>query len=292
MQMGSMEFVAPALEELLPELSLEEQPRLQNQSRERDRIRKRRNKHSPPPRPSLISVQYVMDMGSMGMDFVAPALEELLPDLSREEQLRLQNKSRGRDRISKPRNKHAPRPRPSPFSEWDGNIFKIPQVLHALAHYNARHPGGEFDVVKPLKQSRVGFRGQAWFHVNFWARPRSSSSSNNKTIKRFFAEVHYKPTPISSPSSSSSSLAITAVPIVEICIIIEEPLSQYRRSCAFCPSYRDILHPKGCRKFVCGNDKDRFEQRLDPCCCTGMGIGKMPFTARPDMSAFLNISPK
>jgi hypothetical protein len=178
--------------------------------------------------------------------------------------------------------------------------------------------------VKPLKQSRVGFRGQAWFHINFWARPRSSSS-NNKTIKRFFAEVHYKPTSISSPSSSSSSLAITAVPIVEICIIIgklarsssstcrdqirhtvmcvgcivyfdmlhaEEPLSQYRRSCAFCPNYRDILHPKGCHKFACGNDKDRFEQRLDPCCCTGMGIGKMPFTARPDMSAFLNISPK
>ncbi|PWZ04160.1 Exosome complex component RRP45B [Zea mays] len=94
------------------------------------------------------------------------------------------------------------------------NFFKIPQVLHALAHYNARHPGGEFDAVKPLKQSRVGFRGQAWFHINFWARPRSSSS-NNKTIKRFFAEVHYKPTSISSPSSSSSSLAITAVPIVE-----------------------------------------------------------------------------
>ncbi|KAL5655881.1 hypothetical protein ACJX0J_035200, partial [Zea mays] len=79
--------------------------------------------------------------------------------------------------------------------------------------------GGEFDAVKPLKQSRVGFRGQAWFHINFWARPRSSSS-NNKTIKRFFAEVHYKPTSISSPSSSSSSLAITAVPIVQICIII------------------------------------------------------------------------
>ncbi|KAL5654348.1 hypothetical protein ACJX0J_033667, partial [Zea mays] len=93
-------------------------------------------------------------------------------------------------------------------------------VLQALAHYNARHPGGEFDDVKPLKQSRVGFRGQAWFHINFWARPRSSSSSNNKTIKRFFAEVHYKPTLITSPSSSSSSLAITAVSIVEICIII------------------------------------------------------------------------
>lgn len=113
-----------------------------------------------------------------------------------------------------------------------------------------------------------------------------------KIVQRFFAEVHYKPTAISSSSSSSSSIAITAVPIVEICIIIEEPLSQYRRSCAFCPSYQNVLHPKGCRKFVCGNDKDRFEQRLDPCCCTGMGIGKMSFTARPDMSAFLNISPK
>jgi hypothetical protein len=118
MQMGSMEFVASALEELLPELSLEEQPQLQNQSRERDCIRKRHNKHSPPPRPSLISVRYVMEMGSMGMDFVAPALEELLPDLSREEQLRLQNKARRHDRILKPHNKHAPRPRPSPFSEW------------------------------------------------------------------------------------------------------------------------------------------------------------------------------
>ena len=118
MQMGSMEFVAPALEELLPELSLEEQPRLQNQSRERDRIRKRHTKHSPPPRPSLISVRYVMEMGSMGMDFVAPALEELLPDLSREEQLRLQNKAHGHDCILKPHNKHAPRLRPSSFSEW------------------------------------------------------------------------------------------------------------------------------------------------------------------------------
>uniref|UniRef100_A0A804UFT7 DUF3615 domain-containing protein n=1 Tax=Zea mays TaxID=4577 RepID=A0A804UFT7_MAIZE len=140
-----------------------------------------------------------MKMGSMGMDFVVPALEELLSDLSREEQLRLQNKAHGHDCILKPHNKHAPRLRPSSFSEWYG---------------------GEFDDVKPLKQSRVGFRGQAWFHINFWARPRSSSSSNNKTIKRFFAEVHYKPTLITSPSSSSSSLAITAVSIVEICIII------------------------------------------------------------------------
>ena len=42
----------------------------------------------------------------------------------------------------------------------------------------------------------------------------------------------------------------------------EEPLSQYRRTCAFCSASCDILHPKGCRKFVCGNDKDRIGQRL------------------------------
>jgi hypothetical protein len=59
-----------------------------------------------------------MKMGSMGMDFVVPALEELLSDLSREEQLRLQNKAHGHDCILKPHNKHAPRLRPSSFSEW------------------------------------------------------------------------------------------------------------------------------------------------------------------------------
>jgi hypothetical protein len=59
-----------------------------------------------------------MEMGSMGMDFVALALEELLLDLSREEQLRFENKARGHDRILKPHNKHTPRPRPSSFSEW------------------------------------------------------------------------------------------------------------------------------------------------------------------------------
>jgi hypothetical protein len=29
-----------------------------------------------------------------------------------------------------------------------------------------------------------------WYHVNFWARARCRKS---KKIKRFFAEVHYKP---------------------------------------------------------------------------------------------------
>ncbi|KAG2579156.1 hypothetical protein PVAP13_6NG239700, partial [Panicum virgatum] len=110
--------------------------------------------------------------------------------------------------------------------------------------------GGEFDAVKPLMEARVGFRWQVWFHLNFWAR----SCSTNK-IKRFFTEAHYKP-------SSDTIKDPKPTPIVEIYTIIEEPLSQYRRTCAFCSASCDILHPKGCCKFVCGNDKDRIGQRL------------------------------
>ncbi|RLN11509.1 hypothetical protein C2845_PM09G03630 [Panicum miliaceum] len=155
----------------------------------------------------------------------------------------------------------------------------------------------------------VRFKGQMWFHINFWARCRKS-----KKIKRFFAEVHYKPPfsssacsdlpypvpgaekppnsssvcsdlPFSVPKaeqpSSSSSICLdlpfpVPIPIVEACTIIEEPLGRYRRSCAFCRGHWDILHPTG-RKFVCGNDKDRIEQRLLPCGSIGLG---MPFTCR------------
>ncbi|OEL13235.1 hypothetical protein BAE44_0025746 [Dichanthelium oligosanthes] len=57
--------------------------------------------------------------------------------------------------------------------------------------------------------------------------------------------------------------------------IPEEPLQQYRRSCALCASYLDILHPMDDREFVCGNGnaKDwtikkcsgmRFISRRDP----------------------------
>ncbi|CAL5045226.1 unnamed protein product [Urochloa decumbens] len=221
------------------------------------------------------------------MEFASPALVELLPDLSPEEQLRLHN---GGDacRTRKQRQRHASnKQQPIPHlrrpSERERDMFIIPQVHHALRHYNARHPGAEFDAVKPLMQCRVGFRDQAWFHLNFWARSRSGGS--NSKLKRFFAEVHYKqPSPASSSNSpfvpSSFPICIpNPIPIVEVCTIIEEPLSQYRSSCAFCPASYDILHPKGSRKFVCGNDKDRTEQRLvqsNAGTCLGM-----PFTGTP-----------
>ena len=76
--------------------------------------------------------------------------------------------------------------------------------------------GAEFDAVKPLMECRVGFKGQVWYHVNFWARSRTS-----KKIKRFFAEVHYKPLPLS--SFADSPLLAAPVPIAETCTIIYMP---------------------------------------------------------------------
>ncbi|CAN6202842.1 unnamed protein product [Urochloa humidicola] len=225
------------------------------------------------------------------MEFSSPALEELLPDLSPEEQLRLHNggASTGVCRTRKQRQRHSSNKQPRlRSSERERDRFIIPQVHHALRHYNARHPGAEFDAVKPLMQCRVGFRDQAWFHLNFWARSRSRSGGNTK-LKRFFAEVHYKP-PVQATTGSTSPLFPSSffpipipipVPIVEVCTIIEEPLSQYRSTCAFCPGSYDILHPKGSRKFVCGNDKDRTEQRLVQCNINAGTYLGMPFTGSP-----------
>ncbi|GJN01065.1 hypothetical protein PR202_ga18300 [Eleusine coracana subsp. coracana] len=188
-------------------------------------------------------------------------------DLPRDEQLRLQNRFRERDRIRRRMNNKLPpsspsssnsNPDPSSSEQMRDSVL-MPFVLDGLHHYNARHPGAEFDPVKPLMQCRVLFRGHIWVHVNFWA----CSRTNSKMIKRFFAEIHYK---TSHPNGSwDPKKPVDLVPIVEICTIIEEPLGQYKRSCGFCPAEFDILHPKGCRKFVCGNDKDRIGQRLEQC---------------------------
>uniref|UniRef100_A0A0E0LS70 DUF3615 domain-containing protein n=2 Tax=Oryza punctata TaxID=4537 RepID=A0A0E0LS70_ORYPU len=220
-----------------------------------------------------------------------PALEDLLPQLSLEEQLRLQN-------FLRELKKNSPQ-FSSLHTEGQRDIFIIHHVRYALHHYNAKHPGEEFDAVKPLMQARVSFRGQVWFHINFWARCRKS-----KKIMRFFAEVHYKqpdsgssacsvpplPDPGAEKPPSSSSRSICSdlprppfpfpcpIPVVEACTIIKEPLGRYRKSCAFCRGHLDILHPMGL-KFICGNDKHRMVQRLLPCRSIGL---EMPFTCRPD----------
>nr|CAB3467097.1 unnamed protein product [Digitaria exilis] len=246
----------------------------------------------------------------------APALEDLLPELSREEQILLQSYLREHERIQKRWMKGDYIQSSSWHSESERDAIIIPQARYALHHYNAKHPGEEFDVVKPLMEASVTFKGQVWYHVNFWARCRKS-----KKIKRFFAEVHYKPpgssravyldlpfpvpgakkqqstssstcsdlplqVPESEKQSSSSSSVCSGlplplpVPIVEACTIIEEPLGRYRRSCAFCRGHLGILHPVG-RKFVCGNDKDRMVQQLVTGGSSGGSSGlEMPFTCR------------
>ncbi|KAI4988351.1 hypothetical protein ZWY2020_029981, partial [Hordeum vulgare] len=132
----------------------------------------------------------------------------------------------------------------------------MPHVRHALHYYNARpiQLGDEFDAAKPLMESRASFRKRQWAHVNFWAR----SLKSNK-IKRFFADVHYKPR------------------------TYQEPLGRYRKSCAFCPGNRDILHPVGSRKFVCGNDKDRMLQQFKP--HPFSEFRGMPFTGCPSSAS-------
>ncbi|XP_066377471.1 uncharacterized protein [Miscanthus floridulus] len=248
-----------------------------------------------PPSPGHIvkSMMGSADEWAFGWEpWTAPALEDLLPQLSCEEQVRLQNRLREHERVVKRWNKNSP-PLFDVYTEGERGSFIIRHVRYALHHYNAKHPGEEFGAVKPLMESCVRFKGQMWYHVNFWARCR-----NSKKTKRFFAEVHYKPpashssvcsdlpfpAPEAEKPSSSSSVCLdlpfrVPVPIVEACIIIEEPLGRYRKSCAFCRGYMDILHPKG-DKFVCGNDKDRIGQLLLPGMITGV---KMPFTCCLDL---------
>ncbi|KAI5000330.1 hypothetical protein ZWY2020_004919 [Hordeum vulgare] len=192
--------------------------------------------------------------------FIAPSLEELLPQLSLEERVRLQTHLREHERKVKRWSKCPTLPSGAPSERKRDNMI-IAHVRHALHYYNARHPGDEFDAVKPLMESRATFRKQQWAHVNFWARSRKSNK-----IKRFFAEVHYNPKPI-----------------VEVCTIIEEPLDRYRKSCAFCPGNRDILHPVGSRKFVCGNDKDRMLQQFKP--RPFSEFRGMPFTCCPSSAS-------
>ncbi|TVT97013.1 hypothetical protein EJB05_57761 [Eragrostis curvula] len=120
----------------------------------------------------------------------------------------------------------------SPLVPGRGGSYMNPIIHHALDHYNARHPGGEFNIVRPMGDASIYFKGDLWWHLNFLARSRNSNK-----VKRFFAEVHYK-----------SYLIDT--PVVESCTIIEEQLDQYKTSCAFCSINLGILHPMG---FVCGN---------------------------------------
>ncbi|KAI5012214.1 hypothetical protein ZWY2020_024348 [Hordeum vulgare] len=211
--------------------------------------------------------------------WTAPALEDLLPRLSREEQVRLHSYLREHQRIGKGSLRSC--------SEGERDFMMIHHVRYALHHYNARHPGEEFDAVKPLMVAGAYSRGQVWYHLNFWACCRKT-----KKIKRFFAEVHYK-TAFSALTNHHRFKELRSHPAALAAALFtgtchhqsqERPPSSssssskslFPVSCAFCPGYLGILHPKG-RKFVCGNDKDRMVQGIQPFGNPGI---EMPFTCR------------
>uniref|UniRef100_A0ACD5YHQ8 Uncharacterized protein n=1 Tax=Avena sativa TaxID=4498 RepID=A0ACD5YHQ8_AVESA len=161
--------------------------------------------------------------------WTAPALEELLPQLSRQEQLRVHDYLRQHQRVDKDF-------RVSRNSEGERDFIIIRHVRYALQHYNAKHPGEEFDAVKPLMESSAFFKGQMWYHINFWARCRKT-----KKIKRFFAEVHYKapfsiavlPPPVpGEPSSSSSS---------SVCSCLSAPVPGAPSCSSFFPVFVAII---------------------------------------------------
>uniref|UniRef100_A0A453JLZ7 DUF3615 domain-containing protein n=1 Tax=Aegilops tauschii subsp. strangulata TaxID=200361 RepID=A0A453JLZ7_AEGTS len=137
--------------------------------------------------------------------FIAPSLEELLQQPSLEERVRLQSHLREHERKVKRWSKCPTVP--SGPSERKHDTTIMPHVRHALHYYNARHPGDEFDAVKPLMESRTSFRKQLWAHVNFWARSRKSNK-----IKRFFAEVHYNPEPIVEVCTTTQNLSLKCAP--------------------------------------------------------------------------------
>ncbi|XP_051230096.1 uncharacterized protein [Lolium perenne] len=122
----------------------------------------------------------------------------------------------------------------------------------ALEHYNSNHPGapefhchGYLTPELDLKAACVGFRKDLWYHLNFLAR--RTSDGHAVETRRFFAEMRFEP--------SSDRL------IVETCIILEEPCSNFSTSCAFCPDEYKILHPS---EFECGkegHEKEFFRHR-------------------------------
>uniref|UniRef100_A0A0D9ZFM4 DUF3615 domain-containing protein n=1 Tax=Oryza glumipatula TaxID=40148 RepID=A0A0D9ZFM4_9ORYZ len=144
--------------------------------------------------------------------------------------------------------------RPLPSEEVrDGySIWKARAALH---HYNANHPGAEYDLVKPLMAACVIFRGNMWHHVSFLAHRRDQLVA--PPVEYFFAGLR-------DGCSDDDS-------IVEACTMIENPQSCSGNKCSFCPEQYQIAHPSE-QELLCGKEehvKDFI--RL-------MNLSPMPFT--------------
>uniref|UniRef100_A0ACD5Z1C6 Uncharacterized protein n=1 Tax=Avena sativa TaxID=4498 RepID=A0ACD5Z1C6_AVESA len=117
----------------------------------------------------------------------------------------------------------------------------LPHVHSALRHYNSINPGAEYDAVKALKSSRVGFRDEIWIHVNFLARRRGAPPDAPE--QRFFAEIHYDR---------------LDKPFVETCTILENPVQRFKKECSFCDGSYGIFHPSD-GEFICGKKRQKKE---------------------------------
>uniref|UniRef100_A0A0E0EST2 Uncharacterized protein n=1 Tax=Oryza meridionalis TaxID=40149 RepID=A0A0E0EST2_9ORYZ len=229
--------------------------------------------------------------------WTAPALEDLLPQLSLEEQLRLQSRLREHHRVlNKGRDKDSPPRFSSSLRSECGTSSSLAMsaTLSTITMPNTQYGPVHFELdfsfvlinFIAISQGPCVVPRQLLGSLPQRAKRSSASLLRCATSCPTAAALSGRTCRLGVPgaekpaSSSSSDLPRLPSPFttVEACTIIEEPLGKYRKSCAFCRGHLDILHPKG-RKFVCGNDKYRMEQRLLPCGSIGL---EMPFTCRPD----------
>lgn len=107
-----------------------------------------------------------------------------------------------------------------------------------LKHYNSTHPGAEFQYLEQpaadTKAACIGFRRDLWYHVGFSA----TRKDDHNNTQRFFAELRFDP--------------CADILTVETCTVLDNPLSCFRSSCAFCPEESKILHPSDDTQFGCG----------------------------------------
>ncbi|KAM3272213.1 hypothetical protein ACQJBY_042423 [Aegilops geniculata] len=148
--------------------------------------------------------------------------------------------------------------------ERDASVFHDARC--ALLHYNSKNPGAEFDLVKPLMNMAVIFRGETWHHVSFWARRRGAPPET--PVRQFFGELRYKY--ICGDDDKAVEIQGCRV-VVETCTIVNtistfqtEPPTRKKKKprrsvCILCPRSFEIIHPKK-GKFICGKEEEHEKE--------------------------------
>ncbi|XP_044329433.1 uncharacterized protein [Triticum aestivum] len=148
--------------------------------------------------------------------------------------------------------------------EFDNfHTCRLGLALHALKHYNSKHPDAEFWSPDQPKVASTGFRDDIWYHLNFFARRKEDDDDE----ERFFAELRFIQCPrrliiksctilsrfyYRSRSHATQLGPFLAYSLPLVSLTTEEPLCRFKSSCALCPDESKILHPNhvqlGCGK--------------------------------------------